>query len=520
MASRTDRDKNKIKKMLKVTKSANRSVLDDASSKTDTALTLDGPEQPDEDDYGYTSNAASALYKSLMDKYNSAPEDKMFSKSMGSNKNADLMSTKDRVRAAILREKEEEKLGRKRTHSTISSGHNDGSSSSLNEQKHRQSSKRNLYDPKSEREAEERRKKEQEQERRQKMKNKRPPPPLMDFQKLLKLAEEKQHEPIKVEVPQKFKEPERLLTSKEKKEMEMRKAELEERERRRNGTQSKPHVNSDTRKPEPQNTNGRIPKLSSANSSSTKPLSTSSTLDKRKQGATPMKDPIRSAPSTSFKTPSKLQSSSNGSKNTLPKQANSSHVNTKKPTDLKSKGQAHDVQRSSSKPSTVSKQSKPIDSRNIKPREFPPRDVVKPKEFPPRDMIKSREFPPRDMIKSRGFPPRDVHRGSIKPKQSEAHKRRIFDDDDEEDSEYDSEMDDFIDDDLEENDYSSEIRNIFGYDKSRYRDDDDDVDNMESSFAQQQREEFVSKKIGLMEDLEDMRMEEEEKKRKAKRRRH
>jgi protein SPT2 len=40
---------------------------------------------------------------------------------------------------------------------------------------------------------------------------------------------------------------------------------------------------------------------------------------------------------------------------------------------------------------------------------------------------------------------------------------------------------------------------------------------MESNFAQVMREEFVSKKIGMMEDLEDMRMEEEERKLKAKR---
>lgn len=70
---------------------------------------------------------------------------------------------------------------------------------------------------------------------------------------------------------------------------------------------------------------------------------------------------------------------------------------------------------------------------------------------------------------------------------------RILDDDDEE---YDSEMDDFIDDDPQEGDYSKYIKEIFGYDKARYRDVDDDVDNMESSFAQQMREEVVSAKIG------------------------
>ena len=37
-----------------------------------------------------------------------------------------------------------------------------------------------------------------------------------------------------------------------------------------------------------------------------------------------------------------------------------------------------------------------------------------------------------------------------------------------EESDYDSEMDDFIDDGDAEGDYSSEIKKIFGYDKSRY----------------------------------------------------
>lgn len=70
---------------------------------------------------------------------------------------------------------------------------------------------------------------------------------------------------------------------------------------------------------------------------------------------------------------------------------------------------------------------------------------------------------------------------------------RVIDDDD---SEYDSEMDDFIDDDEPEEDYSRYIKDIFGYDKNRYASLDDDIDNMESSFAQQMREEVISTKIG------------------------
>lgn len=72
---------------------------------------------------------------------------------------------------------------------------------------------------------------------------------------------------------------------------------------------------------------------------------------------------------------------------------------------------------------------------------------------------------------------------------------RILDDDEE----YDSEMDDFIDDGPEEEqDYSKYISEIFGYDKSRYKHVDDDIDNMESTFAQQMKEEVISTKIGKL----------------------
>lgn len=94
------------------------------------------------------------------------------------------------------------------------------------------------------------------------------------------------------------------------------------------------------------------------------------------------------------------------------------------------------------------------------------------------------------------------------PPPKQRSNRRVIDDDS---SEYDSDMDDFIDDDTATEDYSAHIKEIFGYDKSRYRhmDEDDAADNMMvSSFAQQMREEQISRKIGLMEDLEDMRAEE------------
>lgn len=68
---------------------------------------------------------------------------------------------------------------------------------------------------------------------------------------------------------------------------------------------------------------------------------------------------------------------------------------------------------------------------------------------------------------------------------------------DDDDSEYDSEMDDFIDDGPDgTEDYSSYIKDIFGYDKNKYRRIDDEDDAMESSFSQMMREEYISSKIG------------------------
>lgn len=92
-----------------------------------------------------------------------------------------------------------------------------------------------------------------------------------------------------------------------------------------------------------------------------------------------------------------------------------------------------------------------------------------------------------------------------------------YDDYDEEDEdEYDSEMDDFIDDGpLGQADVSNCIKEIFGYDKSRYRDEVYDDREMESSFAQQMREESYSRKVGRLEDEADMKQEALDKARKA-----
>uniref|UniRef100_A0A8B9LZN6 Protein SPT2 homolog n=1 Tax=Accipiter nisus TaxID=211598 RepID=A0A8B9LZN6_9AVES len=95
-----------------------------------------------------------------------------------------------------------------------------------------------------------------------------------------------------------------------------------------------------------------------------------------------------------------------------------------------------------------------------------------------------------------------------------SYKRQIEDDDD--DDEYDSEMDDFIEDEGEpQEEISKHIREIFGYDRKRYKDESDyALRYMESSWREQQKEEARSLRLGVQEDLEELRREEEELKRK------
>lgn len=94
---------------------------------------------------------------------------------------------------------------------------------------------------------------------------------------------------------------------------------------------------------------------------------------------------------------------------------------------------------------------------------------------------------------------------------------RDYDDDDDE---YDSEMEDFIEEEEGEpqEDISKHIREIFGYDRNKYKDESDyALRYMESSWREQQKEEAKSLRLGMQEDLEEMRREEEEmKRRKAK----
>lgn len=519
LALRDEKSKNKIRKMLKVIKSANKSVLDDAVDNDHTAVSREGGEQPDQDDYGYVSNEANAFYQKYIEKVKDVKEEKVFAPSRPATR-TDLNSTKDRVKAAIEREIMERNQPHTRVRTSTSSTPklasaltSGATSGSLR--------KKDVYDPEAEREMEEKKKREEEQQKR--AKNKKPPPPALDFQSLLKLAEKKQFEPVVVEVEPKKKEPERLLTKKEKQELEERQRFMEERERRKKERESggtKPSATTKPKVPEKQKMepNGRIPKLNQSGAPKTTPPVIGKTVETKSATFKKPLNPIASVGSNSSQKstlpPSKTSSSALPAKSQITgtrpitNGAGKPFLKDRPPQKTNLPGKSSSTVTNSSRPNSAPSSSKSSLSQNGSKAAYsgPTR------EFPPKD-VKARPQPAPQT--TRQFPPPDVRRSNKPPerKPQQPVKRRIYDDDDED--EYDSELDDFIDDGPEEEDYSQHIKAIFGYDKSRYRDIDEDDSGMESSFAQQMREEYVSKKIGLMEDLEDMRQEAEEKKRKA-----
>ena len=104
-AMRDERSKNKIKKMLKVIKSANKSVIEDAKC-NETAVTVNGSEQPDEDDYGFASNEAATLFTKYCEEVNNVKNDKRFVVKSRPHSRDDLKGTRNRVKEALIKEQE------------------------------------------------------------------------------------------------------------------------------------------------------------------------------------------------------------------------------------------------------------------------------------------------------------------------------------------------------------------------------------------------------------------------------
>jgi protein SPT2 len=308
----------------------------------------------------------------------------------------------------------------------------------------------------------------------EKSKPKIKPAPVVNFEELLKIAAQKQHEDILVEVPTK-KSDERPLTMKEKKELEEIEAARKAKLNKISKIQKIPKLNAlkaeEASKQDKNNNEDNfqkrktLPEENGANRKTTNAI-----------GVKPVRDEQKSKEKSKLTSPkdvSKLREALTKTSPLPPKKSSIPITSTKTAASINSV----------SKNETKMTLSKANNSNKL--REFPPRDLQKTREFPPRDLQKSREFPPRDLQRgkpstSRGLPmKRPLLKNSKKYFERNSNEKllipfffhiiyfleRILEDSD---SEYDSEMDDFIDDGDEELDYSSEIRKIFKYDKSRY----------------------------------------------------
>lgn len=526
LAMRDEKSKNKIRKMLKVTKSANKSVLEDAKDCDNTAVSLGGT---DGDDYGYVSNEANAFYQKYIEKVKDVQEDKGFAPSRPQSLR-DLSGTKERVKAAITREREEAKTHTRQRISHAGAGATSGSRSETGVARaYNTSSSKTLYDPEAERREEERKKQEANSQK-AKAKAKRPPqPPPMDFQALLRLAEKKQHEPVAIATPERKKEPERLLSAREKREQEERQRWKEQRAQRDRQRETEAKTKDQQRK-EPNTSgsaaanqtrmepNGRIPKLNKTPVASTAAAGatskSSTTSDSLKRPAAPTAPSAGQGSSSakisaSTKPTNGSSSSSSGAASKRPLGGSSSSASSTKPTASSAKPAAAASTTTVQSRNPYAHLNKSGATREFPPREFPPRDTTKTRTLPQLEVQRRRQQQAEE--RGRGAPQSGPPRRQPEPGNKSKHVikdskdsinivfclclGRIYDEDD---SEYDSELDDFIDDAGCEEDISSHIRDIFGYDKRRYRDMDDDDDNMESNFAQVQREEFISKKLGKL----------------------
>ncbi|KAI5645136.1 SPT2 chromatin protein domain-containing protein [Phthorimaea operculella] len=616
----------KIQKTLKVIKSANKSVIQDAVDHDNTAVTLAGADQPDQDDYGYESQEAAAFYQKMMQKYSKIPDEPKFPDSKKVVKR-DINGTIERVKHALQHEDDPVPHKRKRRSDAGGDRDRDGSPPSK-------------YEPEKEKKKD---------EKPEKPKIRKPMPPPMDFNQLLKLAEQKKSEPIvvgdKKPKVESSSEPERLMTKRQRREYEEEMARRQRRLERLEAEKSGKKIPKDDRpvekerKPEPTGF-GRIPKIGEKpNGRHDSPKlhdrdrerdkydrERSDKYDRERNDKPRDKERVREvekerekeradrerlerlkaerdkldreidrerlerlkaerdridremerlAREKSDKPRPKLDSKlSDKSKPPVDRSKMSSkepmRQDLKKPIDLKSQntyridnerklsktdGKVVNGHSSQGKPVPKLPQKAPLGKKldgspklngyskpenGKRPPENgkrPPENGKRPPENgkrPPEKVLGKRPDDRKPSAqpssskpvtnsfdfdkhvgafknKARQFPP-----GDVKRKQQQAKARQRL----ESDEEYDSEMDDFIDDGDEELDVSSHIKEIFGYDKSKYRYiDDDDDPNMESNFVQVQREEYISKKHGIMEDLEDMRLEAMMKSKKGKKKR-
>lgn len=395
VARRDPKEQRKIDKSLKVIKSSKKFYTGDSTLDENTAVTLEN-QQPDDDDYGYSSAVSDMFHKKLMEKYQTLPEDKKFS-SRGRNKamtKEEMNRAKDRMKDAFVTKDEDQPSTRQPSHHRTSRINNNKVIPAGSGLTKAEESKKNFLKPKPKLKA----------------------APIVDFQQLLKLAEQKQHEDIKIDVPTK-KEPERLLTSKEKREQEeieaARRARMKPNRIPRLGAIPKLGESSKNDRNNNENTAkkpGVAPKPSTSQQRPTQGASERSQKPATSSMSQSSSSKLRDALQPQNGTPLKPSSHKVPVSSSQPKPSSSP---SKQPSKSATNGQRPANGADKYRPSTSSKAPE-------KPRQFPPKDLLRSREFPPKDLMRGREFPPRDLMRSREFPPRDMKR----PKPLQVSKRK------------------------------------------------------------------------------------------------
>ncbi|KAF4520775.1 hypothetical protein B566_EDAN011426 [Ephemera danica] len=262
LRAQDSKSKKRVSLMLKSTKSASKAAIADARDDNDTAVTMLGkyhhrekhscfsPSQPDEDDYGYTSKEASSFYEQLMNKYQNTPheQDKFSKKQKTSVKSvSQINDTKKRVLEAMEKQRMEEMMPHRR------------------KRRPKDNSKEGEGDCYEDDGGGE------DNEPEPAPKPKRPAAPPIDFRELLKIAAQKQHEPVVVEpkVPARSDEEDRPMTKRERREYERQKQWRERRETEKLSSQDSAEAETSLKKPEAiggKPTFTRIPKKNVAGS--------------------------------------------------------------------------------------------------------------------------------------------------------------------------------------------------------------------------------------------------------------
>lgn len=527
LRSQDKKAQRRVQVMLKSTKSANKSVMEDAIDNVNTADTLNGFKQCDEDDYGYVSQEASAFYTKLLNKYeNMPPEAPKFQPSKKEVK--DLNAAKDRVRAALQKEAEEELLPHKRKRKK----HDEDNE----EPDDKKDSGHANSDSEKHSECQSGSKKEKETNSANKKRKNLAPPPL-NFDQLLQIAQKKQFEPIMVDESLLKKEPERLMTKKQKLEFE-REQEIRLNKNKRvlnkpNSVESQPKeeptkkssketnitVQSEKKK---RNDLGKSEKSSDHITNKTDKSDHSAKVDKKVNNTPAVNGPSKPLENKILMDRLKKDSNvwSKSSNNSHSESDSKASKNINLPSSKQSNVPAKNAAKIEKKPHPEVKSNKTEAPTADKGKKMSELELQIQKMQEEHKLLMKKLKMQEIQMKKINTKEKEIQNKKIvkkvipeKRKPPPVSKRRI----DSESEEYDSELDDFIDDGPEDGsaDYSKYISEIFGYDKSKYArvEDDDEDECMESNFAQISKEEFVSAKIGLLEDLEDIRKEQEEKKR-------